>query len=407
MVQFGGMPWKRVKAVVCLPLALLSLSSCSMTRIDEMRPEVNREQAMLVDPEAFEQIVGMEQGDWESGNGNGTSTGGPRLPGMSGGGATEGIVSGDEVLTEEDEYTDVTLRAQVVSATSYSRYLSEKVITPIVNICDDMDSHPYDKLYFRVVHRGYDPVGVDESNVMTPASPYDFKLIGSLTRVNGYAISEFAYNYLITVEGNNSLVSSKRRSVISAVNNSGLDVRTSWLSAGDVSRLSSSIKEMWGNERLDAEDSLSAYLQAVNRSAIGTIPDLKLYVMNGSMGRKALTLNQTTGNPRYVDNVSKYALNIILGAPNQYPDHKPVRTLSGFEYDEHCLIWYNIDGWSNTTVLIGCDNSTTLPELFGGDYDAIHDIVANISKNSDWAQICAMEGMEDASTISAGARGTE
>ena len=408
MVRFGGMPWKRVKALVCLVTASVCLSSCSMTRIDEMRPEVNREQAMIVDPDAFMQSVGMEQGDWDTGDGDiqNSNGDGPRLPGMSWGGATEGVISGDQVTAEEDEYTDVTLDAQTVSATSYSRYLSEKVVSPIVALCDKMDPKPYDKLYFRVVHRGYDPVGVDQSNVMAPtSSPYDFKFIGGLTKVDGYVISEFAFKYLDTIDGNSSLKESKRRSVINAVQNSRIDNGTSWLGAAEFGRLSSAIKEMWGNERLEAESSVRAYLQAVNRSVIGTVPDMILYVQNGTAG--AVHLNKTTGSARYRDNVSTYALNAILSAPNQYPDHKPIRTLHDFDYDDHCIIWCNIDGWSCTIAILGCDETTTLPELFGGDYDAIHDLMANICKNTDWAQICAMEGMADAFLISAGARGTE
>lgn len=408
MANYGGMSWKKVKAVVCCAMAASILSGCSMTRIDELRPEVNREQGMMLDPDFFEAAVGLTDEDWSSTDVGGPAGSVPNLPEMDIGRPSEGegIVDGDDVDTEN--LTTASLLETTVSATSYSKYLQNHVVNSIVTVADSMGSSPWDRIYFRVLHTGYDPVGVSDSLVMEPRKPaYEFKFINStLTYVGGKEMSTFAYNYLSSLGDNAKSVRNQRNSTLEAISKFG-DSST-WMNvkaSSDADRLSD-ILEMWGNERLGA-DTVSEYKAAVNRSVIGTVPNLAFKVKKYGYGTESAVLNNTTGGPHYVDRVSYVALGKIFTAVNQYEDHIPARTFDGHVVADQCLIWYKIDGWSKTIVLIGCDNGVTLKEIFGDRYDSIEDIMTSIYKNTEWVQISSLEGMEDSTTIAKGARGTE
>lgn len=392
----------KVGTVTALCSAYL-LSGCSMYRLDSIRPEVNGERAMVVDPDILEESIG---GSLSSDLGSDNTEPPPNIPDMDYSDITEGVVPG-EGLYAPDGYTTETLPSAVLSSTSYSRYLSTFVVKEIESACAELEASPWGDLYFHVMHAGYNPIGATDSLVMEPGAPYDYKNI-STGSIGGFAISEFAYNYLVSLDGNNARVTSARNQLLNKINQSGLDVKTNWLSGSSSGRLTKEICAMWGNPRLSAESSIQKYLQSVRASAIGTIPNLSLSIQTVQHGssKTSVVLNVVPRDgSKYQDNVSGTALSRIFTSCNQYSDHRPTRTFDELVVDDNCMLWCDIDGWSKTIVVLGCENGKTLQELLGNKYHSVKSIFDSIYSNKEWALICALEGMENASTIASGARG--
>lgn len=419
MGRFGDTLWKRGKCLCVLTLSFCLLPSCSLSHLDEVRPEVNRSGGLVVLPESFaQQVEQLKEDDGTisgSGGSNGSNSGLPNLPDMPApGGGKDGIIAGGDTLLNQSGFTNAKTDSQMLSCTSYGAYLDKYVRLPIQEAIEAAGAENAKDLYFRIIHTGYDPMGIDNSTVMEVASPYQARVLGARVcgkNIGGYEFSKFAFDYLYSLPGNMIVANSQRSAALSTLNRANsISPTTTWTQAQTASLpFSNNYIAMWGNERLDAESAFSKYLTAIRSSMVGTIPNIGMYVktsVNSGNGTY-VKLNACDGNvKRYIDNVTITAANYIFNTYNPHEDHVVSKVLTDFSSDDHAMVWYRVDGWGKTIVLLGTDTRNTLSNLLGAQYSKVMDTFEGIQPNTAWATITSMAGMEKASTISAGARGT-
>ena len=401
MVQLEGIRSKSTKALCGVLTAASLLTGCSYTTLDTIRPEVNKANGLVVIPSSvLSSTESLQADDGVVVRNDGNIINVPTTPPSSG-------------MTDEEDVVFGSLPAQGLSASSYKDYLRDHVVSKIsacISACPDIDKRD---IYFRVLHTGYDPVGTESSSTIKPAASYVYQDVGSVSAIGGTLISEFAMDYFSSLPVNDGRIASERERAISYLRSveggSSLNWENSKGVVKDVYRI------MWGNKRLRAEESLNSYISCVERSAIGTIPNLSMKVRtNDYGGTTTAVLNDVNYlMTRYEDKVSKLALSKMFTEFNQYEDRIATRTFHVNDDDENCMLFAYVDGYTKTLIVIGCESGKKLSDILGYTsgigtptvYQEVLDIMRGVKPYTEWTYIMALDGMEDAITIAGGARG--
>lgn len=393
MVLLNDTRFKRKAAIPAACLSLVILTGCTQSNLDQVRPEINQHNGMVIAPGAFDSMTELMLDD-------GTGSYEPAEDGIGGGGSEDGGGTGTAVSVP-DQYA--ALPYNVVSAKDYSRYLDEQIYKPVVQRLEQLTGDSASHLYFRVYHTGYDLYN-DTKDMMVRSTPYDGRKIGSLEKLGGTGVSEFALEWLIDVNNNKRIVNAARQNWLSTINKSGLTPSTAWVQAATDPTLNKTITLMWGNERLGAEH-LEDYLKAVRSSVIGTVPSIGLVIRNTANSTTTVAINQIAGQTtRYQDCMNRTNVDRLFTYYNQYPD----RSASPTEFavmDDHTAMYAYVDGYSKTIVLLNAELGYTLDDLLGVHADFVTETVAGVYNNTEWSQVSGY--ISGATVIQKGARGLE
>ena len=368
------------------------LTGCSYKDLDNIRPDVNNEDAMILFADVYDPGYSLEAGEiFETPTG---STGG-EYP------STE-----DDDVVIDDGGSDVIvstsnvqpLQYTVATSSSYTTYLDEEVTKPLKEILNSLDPSVSGKLLVRVCHNGFDYVpGSDEA--IQKSSSYKQYLSGTgVHNVAGTILPTFFLDWLdgneyntITRDGAAKSVSSTRKQdVLALIESSGVGTNATWYDAVLGSSLRSEILAMWGNPRLNCQGSLSSYIRAMSSSPIGTVPNIPLkYKTGGSTGNLMINPVGTYSSAGYIDRLATSSLGIMSTAtPQSSIRAQTVHSLNAS--DKLTIAWAYVDGYSKTFVVIGCDVGQDLETLVGAEvYTKLQSIVSSTLSWNQYAEIGA------------------
>lgn len=411
---------KKGGAMVCAIALPISLSACSITNLDSFRPEVNRQGNMIIDPNNLGDALGTpdniiydEAGEWDYNDSF------VDLPTMSPDGSsnTEGVIAASSGF-RSDELTKESLPYAVVSSMSYGRYLHTFVFKPVEELIKAEDSEVSSNIYVYGIHTGFAPVGINNSTIMQRDYTNETRFTYGRTtgNIGGTVLPQFALDYLTSYNGNEQTIKDTRSLYSLMVKD--LDGSMTWLQASS-NRTLKPLVSMWGNPRFlttpdgsdqPVEPTLSEFRGYMALSSVGTIPDLKLKVKTNKYNDDTATIvlnRYSAGVSRYEDNITRVDCTRLFTACDQWgkDSHGGVSPLQGYKVDDHCLLYYSIDGWTKTMIMIGTDKDHTLKELLGDNYSQYTDIMQAIKPNTAVSEIKALEGFDTATTIASGARG--
>lgn len=400
MERFVGINWKRRTLSVLLSASVVAgtLSGCTASTLDSVRPEVNRHQGMLVFPEQYADAIGeMEDQDGTENVGDGEAGGGID----SGGENNDG--TGGGTIVENSAAFDA-LPYNVVASSDYNKYLDEKVYKPIKEILDSLEGDAAQHLYFRVSHSGYEPFA-DDTSLIQRGSIYDNRAVGVGSYLRGEVFPNLALKWLSKTPANTSKVTQRRNWWLDVIEGQSVSPNTTWTAAAASGSVDPTLIKMWGNEALDC-DTLSEYLQKVRTYSLGTIPNISLkYSLSGGNTTSVL-VNDLTGlvENRYHDRMAKTSVDRMFGSYNQYPNRDEVKHDLYFS-DEYGVLSAYIDGYSKTIVVLCCFEGYDLDTLLGDKQEQIVSIVRNVYNYTEWTRIT--EFVPDATVLQAGVKGID
>lgn len=417
MVQSGGIraKFKRVQVLTCLGLALTLSSGCS-AQLDALRPELNSENRLKVDPNT----VVVDFDDYKQ-NTDYFGSGGPsaadrwdpnyidlndpaiadRIPFWM----RPAIYSG---VREDQTPSSVSF----VSATDYSIYLEEKVYTPIAEILSALPVEAQSKLYFRVLHTGYNA----QSDKLEQAAAYTNSKIGGLTSVSGGVISEFTYEWLTQFSLNDSSVTSLQANALQKANNFIANnpppepfsdwSEVDWLAASSTD-FPTDLLSMWGNSEMNLR-TYADYIRALEQNPLRTVPNLSLYYYTNSnaTSKGAIVLNKipaTSVVSRYVSSVDSDTLQKIFTTVNQSIERDAVPTQMTYR-DTGSVLFSYYDGYNKTLIFLATAPGENLSEVLG---DVANDVITRIMNAysvTDWQGVTSL--YPDATVALEGLRGS-
>lgn len=394
MVLSKGTAFKRLTLSLGVCLLISATTGCSVATLDQVRPEVNSLQGMVLVPGGIESINNLAS---DNGTGQEDSSG----SGIVSGGTGAGSDTGGTVVGNSTKFA--ALPYNVVCARDYSTYLDKYVYLPISQKLDQLYGDASNNLYFRVFHTGYDSYSEDPNSIVR-AAPYDSRRVGTLSDLAGTGVSDFALSWLIDLHGNRKGVSAAKNNWLNKIDKSALVPQSTWVQASTDSAVDKLLLQLWGNPRLGA-DTLQDYLGSVRRSVIGTVPHIKLNLRSSATSSVYITL--TDPNPsdiRYTDHISKESTDRLFGYYNQYPD----RNASPIEFcveDDYTMLYAYVDGYSKTIVLLNAAPGYTLDQLLGEHRAFIASKISSMYNNTEWAKVASL--VENATILQKGVRGLD
>lgn len=416
MALLGTMEWnhlkirrlrsKRAPGVLVLPLigVTLLLSGCNTAGFDFEQLKLGGDSHVIIDPATIAYDFDDSKQNPYSGEETTAPDWGitapvtpPRVP--------AGQTSNRNPVTTPEQFA--ALEHTVIFCTDYNKYLREHVYNPVSEIINKLPQSQRDKIYFRLVNAGYNLASSGDE--ITKGTPLTLTKQGNkVNNLGGQALPSFVFQWLREVNSNDSGVERARSetlAVISNLENLGVDTKSDWLLSSEDKSIPSSIKAMWGCERLGCSTLYDYKMSVLNSSGFNAIPDLRLSVRTGPSSTSGVTINPTSGTNsglRYKDSMRLSDANTIFTSYNQYPTRyaalKESRT-----YDENSILMGYADGYCKTLIYLGTNADDNLQELLGDSYGEVLSIISGAYDVSEWQSIVSL--YPEAKVIPAGLRG--
>jgi len=377
---------------------LLSAAGCTRQAVENIRPEINKDQRMITSPDAYEAgyslttSVGTELEDDERLSGTEVPS-----PGYGGDDSTPSV--------DLSFYSPIPY--DVVSSSDYSAYLTKHVKEPVVEalnaVKSSKDSDIYNKVYFRLYHFGHNlaPEGSEEALEKSAVTSTRLPAGGGPYMLGGKQLSVMMYDYVVKRYQNylikEQAVERLERSVSSVENT------LTYEAAKSDERLPSSLVSLWGyaNEQ-EGVDTLGQYLALARNKPYLYVPNLKFKIALGVSGSISSTFNPvatTGGRLPYQGGMQRSELESIFTSTNQVADVDGEVCLEKNSYDDSSICWCYVDNYSVTFIIVACAPENKLESLLGTtQYSAIRGAIMTTSSWDDVSTITSELG-EGASPV--------
>lgn len=401
MVLSGGIATKRfaIEASSVL-LTCCLLAGCSQ-QIDAIRPELNNEGMMQTGREAL--VVDFEDTKIAPEGMEGGTTAGDKQdqddPFNSSGSRPDGSNSGitnnpgyNDTYGEGLEYAPV--QEGFIASSNYKQYLEEELVSKMQELLNGVPIDQRSKLYFRVVHSGYDLQSGTQAAYSVPA--YTFSSSTSLNRVSGIALTSFANDYLRHLDKNSAAIKNAKEVTLTKLEKycsthkppSGQSWdNIDWLTASTLKDFPKDILSIWGGDRLN-DKTLGSYKSLVQSGDTRAVPNIKLQYHSSSGNSNqysTLTLNncKTSGISGPFDyGMPKRDIDKLFTSVNQFTNRSATPTTQTYQ-DDGAIMFTHFDGYNKTVVLLGTEPGTSLSEILGSSYGEAHRLVTGLAAVTD------------------------
>lgn len=416
MARFGGTTNnnRRVVAGLLSVAITATLSSCGIT--DTIRPELNQEGLLRVDPStvvvdfpdsqvnvpfgpSLDDVLNggsSSDGDSSSDSSSGSSSGGSSSGGTSitpdkDANTSNGFTVNGKMIVDPANFVE--LPATVVQADSYAKYLEEEVYKPMMEKIDALSgSQRQEGLYFRILYSGYNVNS--ESGMMERAAPYKQKVSYGCSEVGAASLGAFAIDYLQQISYNSSAIVNARTTSKTILQNfmttntppdgfkSWEDV--DWLAASAVKNFPKNQLALWGNERIGAT-TLGEYMKKLEMQTVGVIPNIRLKVYTSATAYSNLYINRVSTSyvSRYVDMMTSREVDLLFTEFNQFGNRKSRSLFKCYSDAASVVVGYN-DGYNKCIVVLATKPDKDLGEVLGGSYNDMCMLVADIKPPTSW-----------------------
>lgn len=384
MARSEGISWKnKIVLTVVAAIATTCFTGCDVNDDlksvrEKLLPSFNNEDRLLVDPTVYTGVAGHLAED----------------DSLESEGPEEGL---GEVTT-----TFAELPYTAVSATTYSSYLNSEVYEPLRDLV--VDSGLSGSLYLRVFHAGYEPYGEGEPYIKK-GSNFDNKMVGSLSRIGGTALQEFAMDYLYKYFDNRDYVSKLISNWEHEVSKLSIDETAKWEEVAQELTESGDATErrlayLWGNPDM-CFATFSDYMDSFDSESISAIPNLSLKLEIPSSTSVKLN-NVDFASSRYQDFMLKSDVDKLFSSYN-FSEQRDRAMLTFHEEQAKAIVYAYVDGYTKTLVVLACEPDKTLDSLLGSRLGEIKSIFSSIRNYTEWEYIS--EVVEDAVLLQSGSRG--
>lgn len=398
MELFGGMLLKH--RIVLAIILLTTLTGCSV--VDVIRPDINRDGQLRLDPLEIE--YQFEDGEHIIYSGGSGSSAADRLPPEVTRPVTGTTTSGRLVL---DATNFEPLGESIVDSGTYTQYLREEVITPVKETLNQLDSDSRNKLYFRVMHAGYDVRLSD--GVMFQGTPLDDKTSGNFSTYAGEAMREFGTQYLNSIS---SLNANTERDALYTAQKYLKSISADTLS--DSAHVTDAIDDkgrpiirynyynMW-NSSENSSLTFGEFKEKFESDLVSVMPHLMYRYYNTGGSQVSLTFNAVNSHKVYPfnDEVATSLLDRIFCKTNPYAN-RYVKTMEDVYVNDSETLWFHVDGYTKTLVYMSCTSDTTLPMLLGDEYNNVSSILNSVRPVTD---LTLLDDYEGGRIVQAGSKG--
>lgn len=418
MVQFVGIRSKGRRILAMLLALVMATLLCGCNITDRIRPELNQEGLMRVDPSTIvvdfpDAQVNVAYGPTlddvlNSGSSSGDSSSGDSSSGddinhdtsigsNSNANTTNGFTINGKMIVDPANF--VALPASVVEAKDYATYLEEHVNKPVQELLDKLSSaQKKEGVYFRILYAGYNQN--PESGMLERATPYKVKTSYSCSEVGGTSLGAFAIDHLQQISYNATAVAQARNTAKTVLQNfmntntppDGFDSWESvdWLAASATRNFPKNQLAMWGNERVGAQ-TLGEYLAKMERETVGVVPNIRLKVFTSATSSSTLLINRvsTVYVSRYLDMMTSRDVDLLFTEFNQFGNRKS-NTLQKCYSDTTSVLYAYSDGYNKCLVLIATKPDKDLGDVLDTYYNDICSIVASVIPPNRWKDVQAL-----------------
>lgn len=373
----------RLRALINGALSILlatTMAGCTVPSVDNIRPEINKMEGMLLDPSVAGFIDDVNKSGSVYADGDILS---------------ESVIiggAGDPASPEEEEEpTTAAVQYDYVDPSSYAHYLFEHFEETVSLLSGD--------IYFRVFHFGYECIPTASGTLVGNAAVAEMSYSGNPTAnpnnfVYGSTMSDFAIQWLRTVSVNLGVIPMNRNWVQSQLDSIAVADEALPLDAPD---LVEKVRAMWTfNECTFAE-----YRDLVNSDEVlGVLPNVGLSVPEG-YNNYPVTANEWTEGMPFVHKMNTASLNNMMRNHNTYDDRVVVSALLYQESDDHSATFGYVDGYNRTIIVLGTTNGETLETVLGENYETVLSAMQSVYACTNVTNISdVLEGIgEDADVV--------
>lgn len=301
-----------------------------------------------------------------------------------------GEPSGDESIDtqEPSDSGDVVpeelwspISPDVMDSKQYRTYLQSEVLQPLKDIVNNSDS---DKLYLRVFHSGYTK---DSNGNIKQDTVLDSKVSFGISSIAGKSLPSFVYRWLSPFSFNEFSISNARDTALAGINNSYIpnDIKFSELDRSEYV-ISDELYKMWGGLAATSNnDTFGFYKERLEDDFVSTVPNVSMFYYSSIGTKSIIKLNDTNlvSSWEFIPQMDLSNVNRVFTRYNQSADRSYSR-ITGYIYDKYSKLFYFVDGYNKTLVLLATSPDSTLDdELSEESIESVNNIFTSICDVTD------------------------
>lgn len=408
MVQLKNINLVKIFSVITILVSSILLSGCNI--VDNLTPNVNREDMLKVDPGT---LVYSFQDTTDSEDVNHTNNSLGEVQPSQGNNKNNFVNKNGNIVINADNFVE--FKYKTVGSSMYSTYLEKQIVRPIVELLDAISDENKNKIYFRVLHLGYNYDS--DKGVAVSATPFNYNYISSVSYLYGKSLKEYCIDWLSKSPINDGVIENSKSIVLQKLDlflnsRDGTDNGFSWDSV-DVLRLSAisdfprDIFNIMNSDMIDVNN-IASYRAAVqNDNPTNTIPNLSMYYYVSPTKRQHITLNETSSykSEMFIDRISMNSVNKLFTAYNQFPTRECDSVVKVYK-DPSTYIYSYLDGYNRTFIVLASSYDVTLPDVLGDlSVNKIYDTLGGIKNVKQWKDISKYVDLSVVNLIEEGTRG--
>lgn len=317
-------------------------------------------------------------------------------------------------VSNPDDYAP--LRVDTVCSRDYINYLKEYVVRPMEEILEEIPAELKSKLYFRVMHSGYEEGS--SANKIKQGKTYDSGAIGKAGVIGGKTLPIFCCNWLNQTSINKTAVYVAYTNYMSKVSQANIDKSSDWLGVSDEKGISKDVIAMYGSVEVDEKTKWGSYLIRLNgmkdnprKDCLGIIPNINYTIFTNAENKSYIQINPTSelssiGSVGYKHNMKLANMRNVFTSYNQFSNRDS--EVVDLTLDDSCsaLRGY-IDGYTKTIIFLGTEPDTDLSTVLGDKMTDAVNIITTAYSQRDWSSIQGLYIDKNITVLPAGSIGVD